>query len=141
MIGEGALSPGPALWVGKREVAHLDDDRRLDVRLTKEVIRSRRTWLKADGRVLLRPKSSDWLEVRIESAEDVEFALSLVEDAIAAIVKAPLQDFHPLALSLNEGDASTERGTDIPGKSSRPVRQLSQGLRLSGLGCAESIVA
>ena len=83
-IAEGAFSSGPAVWVGKREVAHIDDDQALDVRLTKEVIRRRRSSLRADRRIVLRPNSSDWLEVRIESEADMEFALSLVEDAIAA---------------------------------------------------------
>lgn len=83
-IGEGAFSSGPAVWVGKREVAHFDDDQTLDVRLTKRVIRVRRPSLEADRRITLRENSSDWLEVTIESAADVEFAVSLVEDAIAA---------------------------------------------------------
>jgi hypothetical protein len=83
-ISEGAFSPGPALWVGKREVAHFDDDQTLDVRLTKEVIRNRRAALRVDGRITFRRGSSDWLEVRIESEADMEFALSLVADAIAA---------------------------------------------------------
>lgn len=83
VIGEGAFSPGPALWVGKREVAHLDGDQTLDVRLTKNVIASRRPALRSDDRVVLRSGSSDWLEVRIETPLDVEFAVSLVKDAIA----------------------------------------------------------
>lgn len=83
-VGQSSFSSGPALWVGKREVAHLDDPQTLDIRLTKEVIRSRRSSLSSDGRIVLRPNSSDWLEVRIESEADMEFALSLAEDAIAA---------------------------------------------------------
>ena len=83
VIAEGAFSPGPALWVGKREVAHLDGDQTLDVRLTKNVIASRRPALRADDRVVLRSGSSDWLEARIETPLDVEFAVSLVKDAIA----------------------------------------------------------
>lgn len=83
-ISEGAFSPGPAVWVGKREVAHFDDDQTLDIRLTKKVIRSRRSSLGTDDRIVFRRNSSDWLEVRIESDADMEFALSLVEDAITA---------------------------------------------------------
>jgi len=42
VVGEGAFSPGLALWVGKREIAHLDGEQTLDVRLTRTVIASRR---------------------------------------------------------------------------------------------------
>jgi hypothetical protein len=84
VVAEGAFSPGPALWVGKREIAHFDGDHTLDVRLTKSVIAGRRPALRADDRVVLRPGSSDWLEARIESPEDAEFAISLVVDAVAA---------------------------------------------------------
>jgi hypothetical protein len=45
-VGEGAFGPGPALWVGKREVAHFDDERTLDIRLTKDEIRRRRAELR-----------------------------------------------------------------------------------------------
>jgi len=34
VVSEGAFSPGPAIWVGRREVAHFDGDDTLDVRLT-----------------------------------------------------------------------------------------------------------
>ncbi len=84
VIGEGSFSPGPAVWVGTREVAHGDNDQTLDVRLTKKVIRGRRSGLQGDARIALRSASSDWLEVRVESAADVEFAVLLVRDAIAA---------------------------------------------------------
>ena len=84
VVGEGAFSPGLALWVGKREIAHLDGEQILDVRLTKTVIASRRSELRADTRVVLRPGTSDWLEVGVDSPSDVEFALSLVNEAVAA---------------------------------------------------------
>jgi hypothetical protein len=83
-LGEGAFGPGPAVWVGTREVAHFDHDRTLDVRLTKAVIRARRAELKPDNRVSLRKSSSDWLEVTIGSQSDATFALGLVQDAVAA---------------------------------------------------------
>lgn len=73
-IGEGAFGPGPALWVGKREVAHFDDERTLDVRLTKAGIRLRRDELRADDRITLRKSSSDWLELTVKTDDDVEWA-------------------------------------------------------------------
>lgn len=87
VVGEGAFSPGPALWVGKCEIAHLDNDQTLDVRLTRKVIASRRSELRADTRVVLRPGTSDWLEVKVESSLDLEFAISLVKEAVAATLK------------------------------------------------------
>ena len=83
-LGEGAFSAGPAIWVGKREVAHFDASDRLDVRLTKQVIRARREELKHDDRIALRRSGSDWLDVRVASDSDADFAFSLVEAAVAA---------------------------------------------------------
>src|SRR5947209_12614409 len=84
VLGEGAFGPGSALWVGMREVAHFDDERTLDIRLTKAEIRRRRQKLKADERVTLRGSSSDWLECLVESHEDVEWAARLVVAAVEA---------------------------------------------------------
>lgn len=83
-LGEGAFAPGPAVWVGGREIAHFDSDDSLDVRLTRAVIRDRRGALKLDDRIVLRSSSSDWLEVRLQTPKDVDFAVSMVADAIAA---------------------------------------------------------
>lgn len=83
-IGDGAFGDGPALWVGTREIAHFDDERTLDIRLTKAEIRRRRDELKADERVTLRRNSSDWLEVRVDSDADTEWAGSIVVAAIEA---------------------------------------------------------
>ena len=53
-VGEGAFAPGPALWVGTREVAHFHAGHTLEVRLTRAVIRQRRDELRADDRITLR---------------------------------------------------------------------------------------
>ena len=83
-IGDGALSDGPAVWVGKREVAHFDDEHTLDIRLTKNVIRIRRAELESDQRVALRRTSSDWLEVQVVLESDVDYAVALIHDAVLA---------------------------------------------------------
>ena len=89
-LGDGAFSPGPAIWVGKREVAHFDAGDWLDVRLTKQVIRERRSELKHDDRIALRRSGSDWLAVSVASRSDADFAFSLVEAAVAAnLLTAP----------------------------------------------------
>ncbi len=82
-LGEGAFSAGPAIWVGKREVAHFDRDGTLDVRITRKVIRERREEFKSDPRISLRGSGSDWLEVRVDSPDDADFALDLVALAVA----------------------------------------------------------
>jgi hypothetical protein len=83
-IGEGAFAPGPAVWVGKREIAHFDDELTLDIRLTRSRIRDLRPELAADDRVRLRSGASDWIEVRITHDQDADFAMNLIGDAIAA---------------------------------------------------------
>lgn len=83
-IGESAFGSGPAIWVGKREVAHLDDESTLDVRLTRSVIRARRAELAADDRVGLRRGTSDWVEVHLTGPQDVELSLELVRQAVEA---------------------------------------------------------
>jgi hypothetical protein len=83
-IGEGAFAPGDAVWVGRREVAHFDADDALDVRLTKAVIHARRDELRANPQVSLRPGTSDWIEVRVATPDDLELAVLLVGQAVLA---------------------------------------------------------
>jgi hypothetical protein len=83
-VGEGAFGPGTAVWVGKREVAHFDTEEVLDIRLTKSLIRSRRSDLRDDERIRLRRGTSDWLEFRVRDQSDVDDALSLIRDAVRA---------------------------------------------------------
>jgi Family of unknown function (DUF5519) len=82
--GEGAFAPGPAIWVGKREVAHIDADGAVDIRLTRLEIRARRAELRADHRITFRASGSDWLEFRIGSDADLDDAVALATAAIAA---------------------------------------------------------
>ena len=83
-LGEGAFAPGPALWLGNREIAHVDADGLLDVRLTRAVIRRRRRDLATDGRVVLRRHQSDWVAVRVGDPAAVELAVTLIEEAVVA---------------------------------------------------------
>jgi len=84
VLGEGAFSPGPALWVGRREVAHVDHDGILDVRLTRAVIREMRAELRDDPRVHLRRSTSDWVGLELISDADEGWAFGLVEAAVSA---------------------------------------------------------
>jgi Family of unknown function (DUF5519) len=83
-VSEGAFAPGEAVWVGTREIAHFDAAGTFDIRYTRERIRLRRRELRADPRVVLRSGTSDWIEVTLRSEGDVDFALTLLDDAIAA---------------------------------------------------------
>ncbi len=84
VIGEGAFAPGPAVWVGEREVAHFDVGGGLDVRLTKDVIRHRRAELARDDRVSFRTGASDWIAINITEPADLDWAVALVGDAVTA---------------------------------------------------------
>ena len=66
------------------EIAHFDDERTLDIRLTKGAIRARRRGLSADIRMHLRPGNSDWLQIHVEIQSDCDYALTLVQEAIGA---------------------------------------------------------
>ena len=83
-LAQGAFSAGPALWVGRREVADFDQDQTLDVRLTKSGIRSQREALKVDPRVSLRKHQSDWIELSVQAERDLEWARSTVVAAVEA---------------------------------------------------------
>src|SRR5262245_48819351 len=87
-VGDGAFSPGPAVWVGKREVAHFDGPDLLDVRLTRGAIRDRRSELRTDDRVELRSGTSDWIRVRTRSQKDRDHAFTLVRDAVVANLRS-----------------------------------------------------
>ena len=97
------------MWVGKREVAHIDDDQALDVRLTKEVIRSRRSSLRADRRIVLRPNSSDWPELsdRIRGRHGVRPLARRGCDR-GQPRQRWRQDLHPRVANFGEDDVSTD---------------------------------
>ena len=72
----------------------------LDVRLTKSVIRARRSDLAADGRINLRASGSDWLEVGVSSDADVDLALVLVDTVTANLPQ--LRRGSPLRAELEQ---------------------------------------
>jgi hypothetical protein len=75
---------GNGFWCNGKEIAHFDSDDVVDLRLTKAVIRELRTALREDARVELRKGSSDWVEVRVTSHDDIGFVVQLAERAAAA---------------------------------------------------------
>jgi Luciferase len=71
-------------YVGEREIAHFHGDERMDVRLTKELIRQRKTERSLDPRVRTRGPSAEWVAVSVTGAQDIALALELVEEAVRA---------------------------------------------------------
>jgi len=83
-VSPSMFGTGDAIWCNGTEIAHFDADDVVDIRLTKATIRERRAGLRADKRVTLRKNQSDWVEMRISTADDVDDAVALVERAAAA---------------------------------------------------------
>jgi hypothetical protein len=77
MEGESMFAEKSAYWVNGREIAHFEGNDLIELRLTKAVIKERRTEFKADPRVELRPSGADWLTIRLKSPEDADFVLEL----------------------------------------------------------------
>lgn len=73
-----------AYWIGGKQIANLLDADRVEIRATKAVIRELRPRLKADPRVELRRNPSDWLTVRVGSADDVALVVELTVAAADA---------------------------------------------------------
>jgi hypothetical protein len=82
--GESVFSAGPGYWVNGKQVAHFIDAERLDLRLTKPVIRELRADLEADPRVELRTSPSDWIIVQLGGEPDLAFITALAQRAAAA---------------------------------------------------------
>jgi hypothetical protein len=69
----------PAFRIDGREFFHAGSDGLLDIRLTRSLIREL-----DDERLLYRPGSSDWIWLKVESRDDIPFALELAQRALEA---------------------------------------------------------
>lgn len=72
----------PALWLGRREIAHLHRDE-VEIRLTRAGISARRAELRSDLRIDTRRPGSEWVRLKLRRADDVERGLELLRDAIS----------------------------------------------------------
>ena len=70
--------------VGTQEIAHLHSAEIIDIRLPAVM---QRQW-RGDPRLMPRPRRSDWIECRVRSDDDVEFAAMLVELAAQSTDKS-----------------------------------------------------
>jgi hypothetical protein len=88
-LQDGVVEAGSAFgheqgwWVNGTEIGHFDSDGRLDLRLTRAVISEQRANLKADADVELRRSASDWISVRLTTA-NLTAVLERFEEAAAA---------------------------------------------------------
>lgn len=90
VVSPSMFSDRPALWVNGHEIAHFDGHDRMDVRLTRAVIRATRPRLRAEPRIHLRSSSSaDWLEVHVEGAIVHDPLVHELVERAAAAHRAP----------------------------------------------------
>ena len=78
---DSAFSDRQAFWVNGTEVAHLGADGRLEVRLTRAVIREHSGELADEPAVTPRSRASDWV---VLPTDDAELCVRLVELAAEA---------------------------------------------------------
>lgn len=84
---EGRRSRFSEAWsyhLDAREILHFHSDRAIDLRLTRRVIKDERQRLESDPRVRMGGRQRDWVELRMETAADVPFVMSLIDLAIRA---------------------------------------------------------
>jgi Family of unknown function (DUF5519) len=73
-----------AHWVDSTEIAHLESERALDIRLTCRAIAEHRARLREDPQIQLRPHSSDWIGLNVSGPQDAPLVRTLIEQAAAA---------------------------------------------------------
>ena len=83
-VGPSRPGHGASYFTGGREIAHFHGDSRMDLRLTRDEIRRRKSEGTLDPRVRIRGPSAEWVEIQVVAAADLAFALALVEDAVRA---------------------------------------------------------
>jgi hypothetical protein len=81
--GESSWSDGPALWVNGKQVANFVGEDVFELRLTKPVIRAMEERLAEDDRIDVR-RSSEWVRIAVDSAEQHDLIVELAEAAAAA---------------------------------------------------------
>jgi len=70
--------------VGTQEIAHVHSAELIDIRLPAAL---QRQW-RSDPRLRTRPRRSDWIECRVRSDDDIEFAAMLIELAAESADKS-----------------------------------------------------
>lgn len=79
--GESMFGHGRAFWANGKEVVHFQEETTVQVRLTRPIIRERIDELRADPRVELRSRASDWIRIHIGAPADADFVVDLAMGA------------------------------------------------------------
>jgi hypothetical protein len=82
--GRSRYGDKPALFAGSREIAHLEPDGAIDVRITRAGWARARQDFAADPAVLRDPGRRDWIELRPERASDLARLAPLMAIVAAA---------------------------------------------------------
>jgi hypothetical protein len=72
----------PALFVGRREIAHWEGPGLVDLRITAAGWRKHADEFAADQAVTRRPARRDWIDLRMSSVADVDHLRPLFETAV-----------------------------------------------------------
>lgn len=79
--GKSRWQEEEAVWYRGKEILHFDQPDLVDLRLGRKAIKAYREARLDDPRVKLRGQS-DWINVQLESPEDVDFIVELVTDIL-----------------------------------------------------------
>jgi hypothetical protein len=82
--GRSRYGDKPALFAGSREIAHLEQDGAIDLRITRAGWARARRDFAADPAVLHDPGRRDWIELRPERASDLDRLAPLLAITAAA---------------------------------------------------------
>jgi Family of unknown function (DUF5519) len=82
--GRSRYGHKPALFAGSREIAHLESDGAIDVRITRAGWAQARQDFVADPAVLHDPGRRDWIELRPKRASDLDRLAPLLAITAAA---------------------------------------------------------
>ena len=84
--GRSRYGDKPAVFAGSREIAHLEQDGAIDLRITRAGWARARQDFAADPAVLHDPGRRDWIELRPKHASDLDRLAPLL--AITAVANA-----------------------------------------------------
>jgi hypothetical protein len=82
--GRSRYGDKPALFAGGREIAHLEPDGAIDLRITRTGWAQARQDFAADPAVRHDPARRDWIELRVRHASDLDRLARLLAIAAAA---------------------------------------------------------
>jgi Family of unknown function (DUF5519) len=82
--GRSRFGDKPALFAGHREIAHLEPDGSIDLRVTRAGWAAARQDFAADPAVARDPARRDWIELRMRDLSDLDRLARLLAIAMAA---------------------------------------------------------